>query len=141
MESVAYGFWLHKMSGSALEANRFACDYNLAHHPVPTTPSSVSTRASAGLTSFGYPGPAPALDQPHHHRSQPHHHRSRTPRTPAEPRLTNGFPPPRQQLNTRSSGTRRHPETTLVPSACTASAHSTKTVHRLRRRTVTKLGG
>ncbi|MGW7171193.1 DUF6417 family protein [Streptomyces sp. NPDC054884] len=78
MESVAYGFWLHKMSGSALEANRFALDYNLAHHPVLTTQPSVSTRASAGLTSFGQSGPAPALGQPHHHRS-------RTPRTPAEP--------------------------------------------------------
>ncbi|WP_443057751.1 DUF6417 family protein, partial [Streptomyces sp. IBSBF 2806] len=29
MESVAYGFWLHKMSGSALEANRFARDYDI----------------------------------------------------------------------------------------------------------------
>ncbi|MEW2051390.1 DUF6417 family protein [Streptomyces sp. NPDC005476] len=33
MASVAYGFWLRKMSGSALEANRFARDYDVAHHP------------------------------------------------------------------------------------------------------------
>ncbi|MFI5825057.1 DUF6417 family protein [Streptomyces rishiriensis] len=31
MESVASGFWLHKMSGSALEANRLARDYGIAH--------------------------------------------------------------------------------------------------------------
>ncbi|WP_256917444.1 DUF6417 family protein [Streptomyces hilarionis] len=50
MESVAYGFWLHKMTGSALEANRFARDYNLDHHPAPTTGPAASTRASADLT-------------------------------------------------------------------------------------------
>ncbi|MFD9396163.1 DUF6417 family protein [Streptomyces sp. NPDC060000] len=32
MASVAYAFWLHKMSGSALEANRFARDYGITHH-------------------------------------------------------------------------------------------------------------
>lgn len=37
MESVAYGFWLHSMSGSALEANRFARDYDVAHDPAPAT--------------------------------------------------------------------------------------------------------
>ncbi|GHE98779.1 hypothetical protein GCM10018772_24040 [Streptomyces fumanus] len=36
----------------------------------------------------------------------------------------------------RRSGTRRHPEAALGPSACTDSPHGTKTVHRLRRRTV-----
>ncbi|MER6557430.1 DUF6417 family protein [Streptomyces sp. NPDC001027] len=32
MASVAYAFWLHKMSGSALEANRFTRDYGISHH-------------------------------------------------------------------------------------------------------------
>jgi hypothetical protein len=35
MESVAYAFWLHRMSGSALEANRFARDYGITHQPGP----------------------------------------------------------------------------------------------------------
>ncbi|WP_229871152.1 DUF6417 family protein [Streptomyces phaeofaciens] len=33
MVSVAYGFWLHRMTGSALEANRFARDYGITHDP------------------------------------------------------------------------------------------------------------
>ncbi|MEH0557326.1 DUF6417 family protein [Streptomyces sp. B21-101] len=35
MECVAYAFWLHRMSRSALEANRFARDYGITHHPGP----------------------------------------------------------------------------------------------------------
>ncbi|MET8168898.1 DUF6417 family protein [Streptomyces sp. NPDC005329] len=35
MESVAYAFWLHRMSGSALEANRFAREYGITHHLGP----------------------------------------------------------------------------------------------------------
>ncbi len=31
--SVAYGFWLHRMTGSAAEANRFAREYGIAHTP------------------------------------------------------------------------------------------------------------
>ncbi|AXI87124.1 hypothetical protein SAM9427_15595 [Streptomyces sp. ETH9427] len=38
----------------------------------------------------------------------------------------------------RSSGIRRHPEAALKSSACAGSAHDTKTVYRLRRRTVRK---
>ncbi|MEH0450048.1 DUF6417 family protein [Streptomyces sp. B21-102] len=33
MESVAYGFWLHRLSGSAAEANRFNRDYGLLYPP------------------------------------------------------------------------------------------------------------
>jgi hypothetical protein len=35
MASVAYGLWLHKMAGSAAEANRFSRDYGIAHAPAP----------------------------------------------------------------------------------------------------------
>ncbi|MFD8220916.1 DUF6417 family protein, partial [Streptomyces sp. NPDC059697] len=31
--SVAYGLWLHRMTGSAAEANRFAREYGVAHSP------------------------------------------------------------------------------------------------------------
>ncbi|WP_240364011.1 DUF6417 family protein [Streptomyces sp. RLB3-6] len=31
MKSVAYGFWLHRMTGSAAEANRFAREYGVVH--------------------------------------------------------------------------------------------------------------
>ncbi|WP_333741985.1 DUF6417 family protein [Streptomyces sp. IBSBF 2806] len=48
MESVAYGFWLHKMSGSALEANRFARDYDIAHLPAPVAEPSVQSRIDVG---------------------------------------------------------------------------------------------
>lgn len=33
MESVAYGFWLHRMTGSAGEANRFGRDYGVLYRP------------------------------------------------------------------------------------------------------------
>ncbi|MFJ4622328.1 DUF6417 family protein [Streptomyces sp. NPDC088812] len=33
MDSVAYAFWLHRLSGSAAEANRFGRDYGLTHQP------------------------------------------------------------------------------------------------------------
>ncbi|MFC4506082.1 MULTISPECIES: DUF6417 family protein [Streptomyces] len=33
MESVAYGFWLHQMTGSAGEANRFGRAYGVLHQP------------------------------------------------------------------------------------------------------------
>ncbi|MEU5281019.1 DUF6417 family protein [Streptomyces asoensis] len=35
MECVAYAFWLHSMSRSALEANRFTRDYGITYHPDP----------------------------------------------------------------------------------------------------------
>ncbi|MER5927257.1 DUF6417 family protein [Streptomyces mirabilis] len=31
--SVGYGLWLHRMTGSAAEANRFAREYGVAHNP------------------------------------------------------------------------------------------------------------
>ncbi|MFE2972329.1 DUF6417 family protein [Streptomyces sp. NPDC059340] len=31
MESVAYGLWLHRMTGSAAEANRFVREYGVVH--------------------------------------------------------------------------------------------------------------
>ncbi|MCQ9178657.1 hypothetical protein KMT30_06355 [Streptomyces sp. IBSBF 2953] len=45
MESVAYGFWLHKMSGSALEANRFARDYGITHQPASPAEHSPGSAA------------------------------------------------------------------------------------------------
>ncbi|MFI9569103.1 DUF6417 family protein [Streptomyces rishiriensis] len=48
MESVVYGSWLDKMSGSALEANRVACDYGVANQPAPTTPLPAQPRNAAG---------------------------------------------------------------------------------------------
>ncbi|MCX4617564.1 MULTISPECIES: DUF6417 family protein [Streptomyces] len=33
MDSVAYGLWLHRMTGSAAEANRFAREYGVVHSP------------------------------------------------------------------------------------------------------------
>ncbi|MFE7656407.1 DUF6417 family protein [Streptomyces bottropensis] len=33
MESVAYGFWLHRLAGSAAEANRFRRDYDILYRP------------------------------------------------------------------------------------------------------------
>ncbi|MGQ4361731.1 DUF6417 family protein [Streptomyces sp. SAS_272] len=48
MESAAYGFWLHKMSGSALEANRFARDYGITHQPAPAAAGSARPRNGVG---------------------------------------------------------------------------------------------
>ncbi|XES01392.1 DUF6417 family protein [Streptomyces sp. S1D4-11] len=33
MRSVAYGLWLHRMMGSAAEANRFGREYGVVHSP------------------------------------------------------------------------------------------------------------
>ncbi|MET7920365.1 DUF6417 family protein [Streptomyces avermitilis] len=35
MASVAYGFWLHRMVGSAAKANRFGRECGVTHHPGP----------------------------------------------------------------------------------------------------------
>ncbi|MFI5825041.1 DUF6417 family protein [Streptomyces rishiriensis] len=51
MESVAYGFWLHRMSGSALEANRFARDYNVAHDPAPATEAPARTPSTSAASA------------------------------------------------------------------------------------------
>jgi hypothetical protein len=50
MESVAYALWLHRMTGSAAEANRFAREYGIAHAPSPAeldgpAPGAVVTTA------------------------------------------------------------------------------------------------
>ncbi|WP_328834774.1 DUF6417 family protein [Streptomyces europaeiscabiei] len=46
MESVAYGFWLHRMTGSAMEANHFARDYGITHHPAPDQAPPASRQTS-----------------------------------------------------------------------------------------------
>ncbi len=46
MESVAYGFWLHRMTGSAMEANHFARDYGITHHPTPRPASPVAEQTT-----------------------------------------------------------------------------------------------
>ncbi|MDQ0962039.1 hypothetical protein QFZ66_005917 [Streptomyces sp. B4I13] len=52
MESVAYVFWLHRMSGSAREANRFARDYGITHQPAPAAPARPGrATAPVGLVS------------------------------------------------------------------------------------------
>ncbi|MGW6928043.1 DUF6417 family protein [Streptomyces sp. NPDC054950] len=47
MECVAYAFWLHGMSRSALEANRFTRDYGITHRPGSAADAS-TCRPSAG---------------------------------------------------------------------------------------------
>ncbi|MDX3697363.1 DUF6417 family protein [Streptomyces europaeiscabiei] len=47
MESVAYGFWLHRMTGSAMEANHFARDYGSTHRPAPRHASPASARRTS----------------------------------------------------------------------------------------------
>jgi hypothetical protein len=52
MASVAYGFWLHRMTGSAMEANHFTRDYGITHRPGPASltpaPSSSSPASRVG---------------------------------------------------------------------------------------------
>ncbi|MFF3208411.1 DUF6417 family protein [Streptomyces sp. NPDC002962] len=50
MEGVAYVFWLHRMSRSALEANRFTRDYGITHHPDPVAGPSTH-RPSRDMTA------------------------------------------------------------------------------------------
>lgn len=33
MESLVYGLWLHRMTRSPAEANRFGCDHGLVYRP------------------------------------------------------------------------------------------------------------
>ncbi|MFE2973058.1 DUF6417 family protein, partial [Streptomyces sp. NPDC059340] len=58
MGSVAYGLWLHRMTGSAAEANRFAREYGVAHTPSPSeqdgpTPGAVVTAAPGKAAPHG----------------------------------------------------------------------------------------
>ncbi|MEU2740111.1 DUF6417 family protein [Streptomyces sp. NPDC007095] len=49
MESVAYGLWLHRMTGSAAEANRFGREYGVVHSPARA--SDEGPPAADGLPS------------------------------------------------------------------------------------------
>ncbi|MET8291719.1 DUF6417 family protein [Streptomyces sp. NPDC005132] len=50
MESVAYGFWLHRLTGSAAEANRFSREYS-ALYPPPTSVADRQATAAARAPS------------------------------------------------------------------------------------------
>ncbi|MGW0585446.1 DUF6417 family protein [Streptomyces sp. NPDC002920] len=56
MASVAYVFWLHKMTGSALEANRFARETGITHEP--TSAPRTAFPPSAPLLQPRPPAPA-----------------------------------------------------------------------------------
>ncbi|MEU1568529.1 DUF6417 family protein [Streptomyces mirabilis] len=49
MESVAYGLWLHRKTGSAAEANRFVREYGVVHNPARA--SNDGAPAGDGLPS------------------------------------------------------------------------------------------
>lgn len=107
----------------------------------PRAPPTAAPPADHGRTTRHHrpsvnppPGRALALDRSHHHSPRPAHPRAR-------PMLTSQFLVPWTAPHHRTRGTRRRPEATLGSSACTRSTHDTKTVHRLRRRTVMKLRG
>ncbi|MEU2742592.1 DUF6417 family protein [Streptomyces sp. NPDC007095] len=55
MESVAYGLWLHRMTGSAAEANRFAREYGVVHSPARASdnPSAAGGAARGGAGVSG----------------------------------------------------------------------------------------
>ncbi|MGW0875317.1 DUF6417 family protein [Streptomyces sp. NPDC002740] len=42
MDSAAYGFWLHRLTGSAAEANRFGRDYKVLFAPEPRNSGSAA---------------------------------------------------------------------------------------------------
>ncbi|WP_222723849.1 DUF6417 family protein [Streptomyces sp. ME109] len=54
--SVAYGFWLHRMTGSAAEANRFSREYGATYNPFPAEQDGLPT--GAGAAAMGSIGPA-----------------------------------------------------------------------------------
>ncbi|MEU0823126.1 DUF6417 family protein [Streptomyces mirabilis] len=57
MGSVAYGLWLHRMTGSAAEANRFAREYGVEHSPARASNSPSAgggaARGGAGVGGRG----------------------------------------------------------------------------------------
>ncbi|MGW4994885.1 DUF6417 family protein [Streptomyces mirabilis] len=54
MESVAYGLWLHRMTGSAAEANRFAREYGVVHGPARASREGPpAVRGGAGVSGRG----------------------------------------------------------------------------------------
>ncbi|MEU1447654.1 DUF6417 family protein [Streptomyces mirabilis] len=60
MESVAYGLWLHRMTGSAAEANRFAREYGVVHSPARASgeepPATNGLPSAAGAAARGGTG-------------------------------------------------------------------------------------
>ncbi|MCX4580691.1 DUF6417 family protein [Streptomyces sp. NBC_01571] len=54
--SVAYGFWLHRMTGSAAEANRFAREYGALHTPSPAGQDGLAPGADATMAAPGQSG-------------------------------------------------------------------------------------
>ncbi|MFG2261191.1 DUF6417 family protein [Streptomyces mirabilis] len=60
MESVAYGLWLHQMTGSAAEANRFAREYGVVHSPAQASgegpPAADGRPSAAGAAARGVGG-------------------------------------------------------------------------------------
>ncbi|MER6789109.1 DUF6417 family protein [Streptomyces sp. NPDC000658] len=54
MPSVAYGFWLHRLTGSAAEGNRFDRDYDIVHLPA-TEAAADRSRASGTDTASTAP--------------------------------------------------------------------------------------
>ncbi|MDX3762566.1 DUF6417 family protein [Streptomyces sp. AK02-04a] len=52
MESVAYGLWLHRMTGSAAEANRFVREYGVVHSPA----RAADNPSAAGGAAWGGAG-------------------------------------------------------------------------------------
>ncbi|WP_323138659.1 DUF6417 family protein [Streptomyces mirabilis] len=54
MDSVAYGLWLHRMTGSAAEANRFVREYGVVHSPARDLgEGSPAVRGGAGVGGRG----------------------------------------------------------------------------------------
>ncbi|MEU1569501.1 DUF6417 family protein [Streptomyces mirabilis] len=54
MGSVAYGLWLHRMTGSAAEANRFAREYGVVHSPARDSGEGPpAVRGGAGVSGRG----------------------------------------------------------------------------------------
>ncbi|WP_329317872.1 DUF6417 family protein [Streptomyces sp. NBC_01715] len=51
--SVAYGFWLHRMTGSAAEANRFADEYGAVHIPSSAEQDGLSAGANTATAEPG----------------------------------------------------------------------------------------
>ncbi|MET8290063.1 DUF6417 family protein [Streptomyces sp. NPDC005132] len=54
--SVAYGFWLHRMTGSAAEANRFLREYGAAYDPSAAEQDDLPAGAGAAMAALGPPG-------------------------------------------------------------------------------------
>ncbi|MFD8007843.1 DUF6417 family protein [Streptomyces mirabilis] len=61
MRSVAYGLWLHRMTGSAAEANRFGREYGVVHSPArasgegPPAADGLPSVAGAATVNAGRP--------------------------------------------------------------------------------------